>query len=104
VLAGRGTSGQRQTLAIYTQSAEKLPGIYASQSAFTHPPFFFFFFFFFFLLKLDTMADDNAEPGAPTPQAADKASDRVTSKAVSVPNSALSAVKQVDRVILRLNK
>jgi len=50
------------------------------------------------------MADDNAEPGAPTPQAADKASDRVASKIVSAPNSALSAVKQLDRILLRLNK
>jgi hypothetical protein len=50
------------------------------------------------------MADNNAEPSAPTPQAADKATDGVTSKAVAVPNSALSAIKQLDRVILRLNK
>jgi hypothetical protein len=50
------------------------------------------------------MADDNVEPGAPSPQAADKASDGVTSKALSVPNSALSGLKQLDRIILRLNK
>lgn len=51
-----------------------------------------------------TMADDNSQPGAPTPKDAAKASDRVTSKSVSVPSNALSAVKQLDRIILRLNK
>lgn len=50
------------------------------------------------------MADDNSEPGAPTPQAADKASDRVASKSVAVPENAVSAAKQLDRIILRLNK
>lgn len=50
------------------------------------------------------MADEIAEPGAPTPQAADKASDDTAPKAVAAPNSALSAVKQLDRIILRLNK
>ncbi|KAF2795109.1 hypothetical protein K505DRAFT_360491 [Melanomma pulvis-pyrius CBS 109.77] len=50
------------------------------------------------------MSDDNTEPGAPTAQAADKASDGVTPKEVLVPNNALSAVKQVDRTMLRLNK
>lgn len=50
------------------------------------------------------MADENAEPGAPPPEHTEKASDNKTSKAVAAPNGAVSAVKQLDRLILRLNK
>ncbi|KAF2187401.1 hypothetical protein K469DRAFT_570097 [Zopfia rhizophila CBS 207.26] len=50
------------------------------------------------------MSDDNTEPGAPTAKAVDEASDRVTSKDVSVPIDVVSAAKQLDHVILRLNK
>ncbi|KAF2714624.1 hypothetical protein K504DRAFT_395156 [Pleomassaria siparia CBS 279.74] len=72
------------------------------------------------------MSDDNSEPGVPTTaqvaekadqvtakaehvtesvvHVADKAAERVTSKAVEVPGNALSALKAVDKIILRLNK
>ncbi|KAJ4294206.1 hypothetical protein N0V90_007896 [Kalmusia sp. IMI 367209] len=48
------------------------------------------------------MSDEVAKPGAPSPHAADKAAE--FKKSVSVPSNAVSAVKQVDRLILRLNK
>ncbi|KAF2634819.1 hypothetical protein P280DRAFT_413114 [Massarina eburnea CBS 473.64] len=50
------------------------------------------------------MADDSTQPGVPTPQAADKASDGVAEKSMSAPHNALSTLKQMDRLILRLNK
>jgi hypothetical protein len=50
------------------------------------------------------MSDEPTEPGAPTAKGADEASEKVTSKEVSKPSSALSTVKQLDHIILRLNK
>ncbi|KAF1961839.1 hypothetical protein CC80DRAFT_463304 [Byssothecium circinans] len=51
------------------------------------------------------MADETTKPGAPTPQAADKASERVAKrKSVAVPHPALSTLQKVDILILRLNK
>ncbi|KAF2657210.1 hypothetical protein K491DRAFT_703552 [Lophiostoma macrostomum CBS 122681] len=50
------------------------------------------------------MSDEPTEPGAPTAKAADEATDKVTSKEVSKPSSALSAAKQLDHILLRLNK
>jgi len=51
------------------------------------------------------MAEENTEQlGASTPQAADKAAERAAPKTIEAPSNALSAIKQVDKTILRLNK
>ncbi|ORY04476.1 hypothetical protein BCR34DRAFT_544460 [Clohesyomyces aquaticus] len=50
------------------------------------------------------MADETIEPGAPTAKEVDAKTDKITSKEVRIPGSAVSAVRQLDHVILRLNK
>ncbi|KAH7117800.1 hypothetical protein B0J11DRAFT_536744 [Dendryphion nanum] len=50
------------------------------------------------------MSDNTSEPGAPTAKGAAESSERVASTQVSRPNSVLSAAKQIDHTILRLNK
>ncbi|KAF2465744.1 uncharacterized protein BDR25DRAFT_269830 [Lindgomyces ingoldianus] len=50
------------------------------------------------------MSDDTVKPGAPTAKAVDEKSDRVTSQELGVPGTVVLAAKQLDHVILRLNK
>ncbi|KAF2105895.1 hypothetical protein BDV96DRAFT_559807 [Lophiotrema nucula] len=50
------------------------------------------------------MSDNAVEPGAPSAKEADKKSDKVTKKEVEVPRNVVSAAKQIDHTILRLNK
>ena len=50
------------------------------------------------------MSDNAVETGAPSAKEADKKSDKVTRKEVEVPRNVVSAAKQIDHTILRLNK
>jgi hypothetical protein len=50
------------------------------------------------------MADNTVEPGAPSAKAASDAAEKVTPTNISKPNSSVSALKQMDSTILRLNK